>query len=235
MAELVHTKGRKPSVPDPRDRSYPARRLLSADRPTRRYRAWYGDSLWIDQGRVGQCTTVSIAHIIYDGPKTPRPYYPIAKPFDTLQMYCRAQVLDGEKLTYCSRRNDTGATMRSAAQAVREAGFVSNFWWFEDVESALLYLTNDGPLWMGTWWYEGMEEVDRSGYIHATGERTGGHAYKIDRISWNGRWVDVKNSWGQRWGADGRAKLSFEDFGKLFSEYGEALAFTEIQRNPMVK
>lgn len=219
--------GRVPSPPDPRDANYPARQLLRTAEPERRYRRWYADALWLDQGPIGQCTAVSLAHILADGPFTHRPYWTDKPLFDTVAAYCRAQTLDGQPRTFCEGGPDTGATMRSAAEAGRELGLVANYWWFATPDEALAYLTNQGPLWMGTWWTTGMDEPGPDGFIRFSGGRLGGHAWKIDEISWRLRFVGMKQNWGREWNGNGRARLSFEDFAALLADEGECLAITE--------
>ena len=237
MNERTRGLGRVPSPPDPRDADYPARKLMAAvgtpEAPMKPYRQWYADTVTLDQGPIGQCTTVSLAHILHDGPYTHRPYWTDNKPaYDTVAAYCRAQQIAGQTPTYCQDRvrGDTGTYMRSAALAIRELGYLSAFYWFTNPDAALLYLTNTGPLWLGTWWRAGMDRP-QNGIGTYTGARMGGHAFKADEISWKEKFVGFKNSWGTRWGVRGRFRMSFADFRAMLADDGECLAITE-QRNP---
>jgi hypothetical protein len=231
--------GRVPSPPDPRDSGYLARLRFAAavEKPERAHRKHYTELLRVDQGPIGQCTMASAAHIVAAGPITQRPYYVNAPHFDTIQAYCRAQEIDRRTYgwtepTYCQdhRRGDTGATMRSAAQVLREKAYIGHFWWLSSVDELLVYLTNVGPVWMGTWWYAGMNRPDSRGFIHPTGRKEGGHAYVLDEIAWRGEYVWMLNSWGRTWGHRGRAKLSFESLRMLMGDWGEALAVTEVRK-----
>lgn len=232
---LVRGLGRVPSPADLRDRRFTAAARFGAAvaEPTRRHRRWYADTTrHFDQGAVGSCTMWSAARLVAAGPVTQRPYtyQGGAPPFDPLAAYCRAQQLDGEARTYCSHRHDTGATMRSAAQVLREQGWIGNFWWLRSIDEVLAYLTNVGPVWMGTWWYSGMFQPDASGFLRLTGSKVGGHAYLLTEIAWRGRYVWMDNSWGLGWAHRNRAKISFDDLAALMSDWGEALAVTEVRK-----
>ncbi|MBW3631050.1 MAG: hypothetical protein KY464_17395 [Gemmatimonadetes bacterium] len=208
----------------------------AVEEPQRKHRKHYTELLRLDQGPIGQCTMVSGAHIVAAGPITQRPYYVNAPHFNTIEAYCRAQDLDKRNYgftnpTYCQdrRAGDTGATMRSAAQVLREKGFIGHFWWLTTLEEVLAYLTNVGPVWFASWWWTGMNAPDANGFIHPTGRRRGGHAYVLDEIAWKGRYVWMLNSWGQ-WGHRGRAKITFQELSDLMADWGEAIAVTEVRK-----
>jgi len=223
-----HGLGRLVSPKDVRDGNYPATRLMSRMKPSRKYKKWYADVIHIDQGAVGSCTAASLAHVKHDGPFTHRPYWVEKPAFDVEKLYCRAQDLDGQPRTWCSARYDTGATMRSAGLAAREGGWIDSFWWFTDFEAALTYLTNDGVLWAGTWWYSSMSNpAPEDGMIQVDGRREGGHAFKVDEISWTHEYIGGKNTWGLDWGRNGRFRMSFSGFERLHREQGELLAIAE--------
>lgn len=227
--------GRIPSPPDPRDASFLARRRFGAavEAPGRAHRRWYTDATrHFDQGAVGSCTMWSAARLIAAGPVTQRPYTyeGHAPPFDPVAAYCRAQQLDGETRTWCTHRHDTGATMRSAAQCLREKGYIGHFWWLTTLDEVIAYLTNVGPVWMGTWWWSGMNEPDARGFLHPRGRREGGHAYLLTEVANRSRYVWMDNAWGLGWAHRNRAKLSFEALGELLADWGEALAVTEVRK-----
>ena len=79
----------------------------------------------------------------------------------------------------------------------------------------------DYPVVIGFDMYEGMEQVDRWGFINRTGKKTGtrhamvliGHRKGVIR----GRYSVVKNSYGSEWGERyGEAKLFDSDLKKMF-------------------
>jgi len=228
---------------DPRDNLYLAASRFDIDKPVRKRRKWYSENtrLW-DQGNIGQCTAYSAAHLLAAGPITQRPYtYKGDAPgIDTIAMYCRAQEIDKAQWgwtdkTFCQdgRRpggaGDWGATMRGAAQAVREQGFINNFWWLRSVDEVQAYVRNVGPAWIGSKWTVGMFSPDKDGFIWPTGGNAGGHAYLIDQDEREYSWI--LNSWGIKWGNRNRAKIRHEVLAELLRDNGEALAVTELRAN----
>lgn len=236
-----HGLGAQHSPPDPRDKLFLATsRFGDLAEPERKHRKHYTEVVRVDQGKIGQCTMASAAHIVAAGPITQRPYYVNAPHFDTIAAYCRAQEIDRathgwREPTFCQdgRRpggvGDTGATMRSAAQVLREMGYIGNFWWHATAHEARVYLTNVAPVWFASYWHSGMDRPDHNGFVWPTGRVRGGHAYVLDEIAWESKYVWILNSWGQ-WGHRGRAKLTFEAMDTLFAGWGEALGVTEVRK-----
>lgn len=250
MDQVGHGLGRVVSPPDPRDARYAARRRFGdqLDQPTRRHRKHYTQhTRHFNQGQIGQCTMYSLAHIVAAGPITQRPYrYQGDQPhFDTIAGYCRAQEIDKSEHgwgdpTFCqdsqrpNGRGDWGATMRSAAQVARELGFIENFWHLETTEQLALFVTNQGPAWIGTVWTSDMSRPNSKNFIQPTGSEQGGHAYVIDEVVWERLGDRVKYYWMLNtwfpWGLMNRAKVEAEAVVDLMARNGEALAVTEVRR-----
>jgi hypothetical protein len=79
-----------------------------------------------------------------------------------------------------------------------------------------------GPCVLGINWLEGMEEVDKRGFIHATGHALGGHAILCNGISVKGQYYRLHNSWGPKWGFGGECFISWDDMKNLLKDEGEA-------------
>lgn len=215
-------------IKDPRDDAFPMRTLLEEPRgrPSRPWRYWWDRGWWGDQGTRPWCVAYAWLHVLEDGPRTWAPrgpgQGPVAPPAD---IYHRAQQLDewwGE--------NYDGTSVRGGAKALQERGLIGTYRWattVEDVRDAILEV---GPVIVGTWWYASMFYPDPEGFLEVNGSRAGGHAYVVNGVNWDRGVFRLKNSWGRRWGREGRAYLSAEDLERLLNEQGEACIAEEVPR-----
>ena len=90
------------------------------------------------------------------------------------------------------------------------------------VEDILNWLGTHGPVVLGTNWYQGMFEADKTGLIVPTGSLAGGHAYLVLGYDEATKRLLCQNSWGTGWGLRGRFSLHYEDAERLLHEDGEA-------------
>lgn len=122
-----------------------------------------------------------------------------------------------------------GTSVRAGARVVQAAGFLSDYGWAWDVDTAADWLSAKGPLVIGVNWYAGAMEPSRDGFVRLTGGVVGGHCVCLLGWSESRGAVRLLNSWGL-WGQNGRAWLSGEDFRRLLSEGGECCSAMEIRR-----
>ena len=215
-----------PDVPDIRDRPYePALIQLkpSMDPP---------DNLTIlNQGKEGACTGFGLAAVInqlnsrrgkYDQ-VSPRMLYEMARRFDEWpgEQYsgssCRGAIRGWHNMGVCreeiwpyisedpswltverakdARSNTIGAYYR-LRPAVVDYHVALN-------EVGVLYVSADVH---SGWW----RDATRHGEIPFRDGKTGGHAFAI--VGYNDKGFWVQNSWGHKWGANGVALWSYEDW-----------------------
>jgi hypothetical protein len=191
---------------------------------TKRIQYWDDEQWWGDQGRTSECVAYSWIHWLEDGPVyQPASPQPILNPNT---VYKAAQKIDewpGE--------NYNGTSIRAGAKILQQEGFIQNYYWTRDVNVLANTILNTGPVVVGTYWYSNMMRPNlRTGLMSATGRILGAHAYVINGVDLNRRLFRIKNSWGRKWGLNGRAFISFTDMSRLMRMQGEVcLAIEKIK------
>jgi len=181
--------------------------------PKRKSMYWESNEWWGNQGNTSQCVGYAWAHWIEDGPIRHGGIPPIVDP---TYIYVNAQKIDewpGE--------NYDGTSIRAGAKFLKSINKISSYYWAFDLKTLIDTVLYLGPVVCGTNWYHGMFYPNASGVIRPTGRVLGGHAYVINGIDIDKKLFRIKNSWGQRWGKNGFAYISFTDMEKLIRENGE--------------
>jgi hypothetical protein len=194
---------------DERSRNF---RAISAPERSRRTRTWTCLQT-LDQKAEGACVGFAVSH---EAAATPAAVSGVTAR-TARAVYKRAQLLDewpGESYE--------GTSVLAGMKAGQERGWWGGYRWAfgeDDLALAVGYL---GPVVLGVNWYTGMQTPDAGGQIYVRGRLSGGHAIlclgydaKRDRYL-------LHNSWGPRWGINGRCYLSAKDMARLLREQGEA-------------
>lgn len=214
--------GRLPSK-DVRDHQYliPVRRKAAS---VVTQKTWYSGGV-MDQGATSQCVAYSGVKYLTSGPV-------YNKPLDPVELYRECLKLDewpGEDF-------DGGTSVRALFKALKGRGLVTEYRWAFELEPVVNHVLTTGPVVMGTvWTYDMFMPHNVNGYIWPTGSVEGGHAWLIIGANRNRRNPDgskgafrMVNSWGDDWGQNGRAWLSFETLAYLIKQDGEAAVATEV-------
>lgn len=171
-----------------------------------------------DQGGSAHCVGFAWAHWLAAAPITNR--------LDPVGVYEFAKHID----EWVGEDYD-GTSVRAGAKVLQKLGFIDEYYWTWSLEGLIYALLEEGPVVVGTNWYEDMYTPDRTGKMHVTGEFDGGHAYLISGIDTDTRQFRIKNSWGRSWGDGGNARIDFDDMERLMNEDGEVCIATET--NPL--
>ena len=173
-------------------------------------------TIWLDQGEEGACTGFGEENVQALSP------FPQETSDETARM-----------VYYGARKEDEwpgedyeGSSVNGAMKAARKMGRIVSWYWAYTLGELLHGVSYHGAGEFGTWWYSGMWETDAEGFIHATGDRVGGHAiaYAGYRLVNGQRRHRLENSWGPDWGDRGGCWLTEADFLSLLNDEGE-LAF----------
>lgn len=227
MAE--HGLGRI-AAPDPRDRRHPLTAGLPR-RVARRNKTWSFRGAPLDQGATGACVGHGWKGWMLASPitQTTRTQEPTA-----LSLYRQAVLVDewpendGEA-TLPTDQLQSGTSVRAGAKAVQAGGFLAEYGWAWDVDTAANWICSQGPLVIGVEWFSGMFDVGGDGFIRISGDVVGGHCLCILGWSETRGAARLLNSWGS-WGENGRAWISGEDLARLLHEGGECCSALEIRR-----
>lgn len=188
----------------------------------------------LDQGDLGSCTGNAAeafvgTDLVYDAiPATVK-----ARPTgdatadeeQAVALYSAATALDNVRGNYPP--TDTGSTGLAVAKAAQKAGLISGYQHAFSQDTALKALCVS-PLIVGVNWYEGFDTPDAHGLVKISGSVRGGHEFLVYGINAEQRVVLARNSWGESFGAQGCFAFSFDDFGRLLDEQGDATLFVPL-------
>lgn len=181
----------------------------------------------LDQGNIGSCTGNAGVGALGSNPLYPTlsktSPYPLTQT-GAQKLYSDAQVIDGNG-PYPP--NDYGSCGLSIAKALKTAGLVSGYQHTFTLDDALKALTVT-PILVGINWYDSMFTTQKDGRLIISGNIAGGHEIIAREIDAKNQRVWFDNSWGNRWGINGKFYLTFTDLGKLLKQQGDVIALTPI-------
>jgi len=195
-------------VPDGRDRRF----AIRAQSSTRKARTWTDTSPVLDQGATSECVGHAWAHWLSNNP--------VKQFLRATGIYELAKYRDewrGEQYD--------GTSVRAGASVLKSLGMISEYRWATTLDSLIYALLEEGPVVVGTDWYEGMSKPAkiRDRYeLQIGGRNQGGHAWLISSIDTTVERFGMKQSWGLKWADDGRAFVSFQTMDRLLRAQGEA-------------
>lgn len=188
----------------------------------------------LNQGQLGSCTgnaaeAFAGSDPLWDAiPATvaARPTGdPSADEDQAVALYSVATHLDDVRGVYPP--TDTGSTGLAVAKAAARAGLISGYQHAFSLDAALKALAVS-PLIVGVNWYEGFDRPDANGLVRISGSVRGGHEFLLFGVDAQEKVVLARNSWGTGWGVQGTFRFSWDDFGRLLAEQGDATLFVPL-------
>lgn len=211
--------GRLTSV-DVRDRNF----LLPKEAPRKWFRSWLTPGPALDQGASSHC-------VAYAGGK-----YLLAHPIVNKMPNLQQLYQDCQRNDEWDGEDYDGTSVRALMKMLKGQGLISEYRWAFDIDTLVGSLINLGPVVVGTTWTMDMFMPDRHEYIYPSGREVGGHAYMLVAANTRRKNPDgttgavrMINSWGPRWGKNGRAWITLDGMATLLKDWGEAAMATEVK------
>ena len=178
-------------------------------------RIWKPGEL-LNQGVEGSC----VGHA-FKGLLTAEPNQHTGDP-DAHEIYRQAQKRD----PWAGKPHE-GTTVLAAAEYLHEIGLLEQYVWARTGYEIIRWISERGPVVLGTMWFESMSEPNELGFVRIQGEPVGGHAYLAYGYIAELNAVLCRNSWGASFGLKGDFYVKFSDLDILLRSYGEACAAVE--------
>ena len=207
--------GRLPSPPDKRDYLMAdAVRVLDKIGAPRPVKTWHSDRV-LDQKSTQRCVGYSWSA------------WGISTPVEDAwnnamgdSIYAACKIIDREPGA------ENGSTVRSGAKVMQARKKLATYYFARSIDEAADYVARYGPVVLGTEWYTGMYTPNAAGIMRPTGKLSGGHAYLW--IGVDKTYATIRNSWSEKWGKGGDARILLTDLKRLFEAGGEACSASEL-------
>ena len=247
--------GRIKSADRDLDEKYLLRRAMPISRPPApATNSWDLPAKFLrDQGSTSTCVEHAGIHFLMCAPRKTRSEKMLPDQFDLYRKMVGIDEWpsnDGE--TGDPSTMNSGTSVRALMKVLEAEGFIAGYGWEFTYSPASEWVRRNGPVILGTTWYDSMFNLTTEGFakITPTTGVAGGHAYL-----WIGsntkRGIDLfANSWG-KWGVDRKAftskagtvtlanstqrgffMMGAEDTERLIHDDGEVATATEKRWKP---
>lgn len=199
---------------DPRSLDFPIMALLQREAyRIPRSKIWECKTV-LDQGNEGSCVGHGFAHELISRPYPQRR----VKGPDAVKIYKAAQDIDE-----WPGNNYSGTSVLAGAKATMQLypGVMESYRWANTIQDIVATLGYYGPIVIGVNWYTGCYSADSEGLIHVSGSIAGGHCVLLNGVDVAKNRFLLTNSWGEGWGTQGKAWITFEDIDRLLHEGGD--------------
>ena len=202
---------------DERDSDYKISSILPSKDTPLVFKKWKIGEI-IDQGKTSACVACAADLLLRSAPK-------IQKSIGWKKIFEESKLVDN-----LDDNKSDGTTIRGAMKVLQSHGYLSNYYWAQDLEDVVKYLVEIGPVLAGTKWYSGMTEIDKFGFVSTRGIVEDNHCYLIYGVNVPEGYFLAANSWGLFYGIGGCFKIRFEDFNYLLKNGGSVCAPKEVDK-----
>lgn len=218
-------------TPDAEDTKFPMRATLRDRGLNPPKKMWELRGTALDQGSTGTCVGHGWTNWLRCAPIQTKPKI---TPYELYRKIILVDEYPGNdaEATGPDSGLQSGTSVRSGAKYLADQGNIAQYVWAQNLMTAVDYVTEHGPVVMGTNWYPSMFTPDAEGYIRLkAGENVaGGHCWLIRGVDTRKARARMVNSWGEGWGKGGEAWIAFNDLERLIHEDGEACGAAEKRK-----
>jgi hypothetical protein len=137
-------------------------------------------------------------------------------------------------------KDEDGTYVHDGAKALQQMGRIANYLWATKVEDITAWVRSQGPVVVGTDWYQQMfYPTAKTFLLKPTGGVAGGHCWMIvghypagskgvEGQTFSDDTFRMQNSWNTTWGSDGYAYITATNLAKLMADEGEAMTGLEL-------
>lgn len=231
------------AIVDERDTDYPMSDVLpsESERTSRDYQYWWAEGWEGNQGSSPRCVAYACLHMLEDGSYTHfyekrshDPAYMDTESSETSLIPAFDLYNSAQKRDRWQGNSYDGTSVRGGMKALqKDYGAISSYHWAQNIDELVEAVLNEGPVVIGSPWYESMYDPEKKDDryfldVNQGGRVVGGHAYIINGVNRSKGVARMKNSWGE-WAGNGMAYMDMEDLEYLVfdSGWGEAAIATE--------
>lgn len=174
-----------------------------------------------DQGSLGSCTGNAAVGALGTGALY-QAVSGIGLRFEeklAVSVYSGATAIDSFAGTW--EPDDTGSDGLSVAKVLKLNNWIAGYQHALSLDAALTALQTNAVI-TGVTWYEGFDEPSSTGRVVISGAERGGHEFVVDGIDVDNQRVWATNSWGTSYGEGGRFWMSWDTWGTLLENGGDA-------------
>lgn len=199
---------------DPRNRAYG---IVASPLVAPKTVLWESHAPVLDQGETGMCTAVALCQWlnVHRSLADVADWMTVENAEDIYSAATRIDPFDGEYPP-----DDTGSDGISVCKVATERGLIRAYRHAFGLQQTLVAL-QDGPVLIGTTWFEAMNTPDASGFLPVAGQDLGGHEYLLVGADMEHKFVTIQNSWSGQWGENGRARITFSGVEDLLAQQGD--------------
>lgn len=212
---------------DPGNFNYPAMAMLPEEPIVHQSKSWPSGPV-TDQGEEGAC----VGHgILGCAMCQPRAFVPDVAP-DTYAFELYHEIQDKDDWQGCSKGAScpvtpspeaySGTSTKAGGKVAVERGLFKEYRWAFGMDEMLTVLATIGPVVLAVPWFESMYQTD-NGLVVVSGKQVGRHCIYVPQVDFEAGQVEWQNSWGLKYGKNGRARVPFPTLNQLLQAEGEVM------------